>query len=54
MYRHRSNGDLKGDGLIVFGRDAAEAYQAKHGEDGLVESVCAQVRFIFHVVQLFS
>lgn len=60
MYRHRDTGMLKGDGLIVFGRDAVEAYQQKAGDhDGsdetnnndsqnvigdLVEAVCVQVR----------
>lgn len=29
MYRHRDTGLLKGDGLIVFGRDAVEEYQHK-------------------------
>jgi len=50
MYRHRSTGELKGDGLIVFGRDAAEEYRSKNGgdEDGgsgvdLVEAVCTQM-----------
>lgn len=59
MYRHRDSGMLKGDGLIVFGRDAVEEYHQQAGkdmEDGnnnssndhvvadLVETVCAQVR----------
>jgi len=54
MYRHRSNGELKGDGLVVFGRDAVEEYWRKNNtnggseEDGdgdvdLVEAVCAQM-----------
>ncbi|KAL3770963.1 hypothetical protein ACHAWU_005292 [Discostella pseudostelligera] len=29
MYRHRDTGLLKGDGLIVFGRDAVEEYRQK-------------------------
>ena len=51
MYRHRDTGELKGDGLIVFGRDAVEEYWTKKNgmeeeEDGmdLVEAVCTQVR----------
>ena len=50
MYRCRSTGELKGDGLIVFGRDAVEEHRARRrADDGadLVESVCAQVRYIF-------
>jgi hypothetical protein len=43
MYRHRSTGELKGDGLIVFGRDALDAYN-KTGDNGdLVDAVCLQV-----------
>ena len=47
MYRHRSTGELKGDGLIVFGRDAVEEHQMKGGNDDedLVEAVCTQVSF---------
>ena len=47
MYRHRSTGELKGDGLIVFGRDAVEEHQMEGGNDGvdLVEAVCTQVSF---------
>lgn len=46
MYRNRTNGELKGDGLIVFGRDAAEEYRVKNNDNSidLVESVCTQVR----------
>ena len=57
MYRCRSTGELKGDGLVVFGRDAvAEGHDdrraggrriADGGDDGgsdLVGVVCAQVR----------
>ena len=48
MYRHRSTGDLKGDGLIVFGRDALEAYD-KTGADGdLIDNVCMQVSKPMH------
>ena len=53
MYRHRISGELKGDGIIVYGRDAAEEYQAKMKDSNascesntidLVETVCSQVR----------
>lgn len=58
MYRHRSTGELKGDGLVVFGRDAAAEYQSRNNvndENGaeaadLVEDVCTQVRIV--VLQL--
>lgn len=54
MYRNRSTGELKGDGLIVFGRDAVagggnesnDAQQVtteNNGGDGLVEAVCMQM-----------
>jgi len=51
MYRNRSNGELKGDGLIVFGRDAAEEYRVKNNDNSidLVESVCTQVRMFFYL-----
>ena len=59
MYRSRSTGELKGDGLVVFGRDAVEGHRARRRtetDDGadLVDEVCAQVRgerlfrFIWH------
>mmetsp|Transcript_4420 Transcript_4420/g.9558 ORF Transcript_4420/g.9558 Transcript_4420/m.9558 type:complete len:452 (+) Transcript_4420:85-1440(+) len=47
MYRHRSTGYLKGDGLVTFGRDAAEEHRTRNGGEGgvdLVDAVCAQVR----------
>jgi hypothetical protein len=47
MYRHRSTGEYKGDGLIVFGRDAVEEFGWRSAESSgvdLVESVCSQVR----------
>jgi hypothetical protein len=57
MYRCRSTGELKGDGLVVFGRDAVAGghdrraggrwSRADGGDDGgvdLVGAVCAQVR----------
>jgi hypothetical protein len=47
MYRHRSTGEYKGDGLIVFGRDAVEEFGRRSAESSgvdLVESVCSQVR----------
>ena len=49
MYRNRTNGELKGDGLIVFGRDAAEEYRVKNNDNSidLVESVCTQVRMVY-------
>lgn len=53
MYRNRTNGELKGDGLIVFGRDAAEEYRVKNNDNGgvdLVESVCTQVRKVFYFI----
>eukprot|EP00804_Cyclotella_cryptica_P022564 CCRYP_009458-RB/>CCRYP_009458-RB protein AED:0.00 eAED:0.00 QI:131/1/1/1/1/1/2/366/587 len=43
MYRNRNTGDLKGDGLIVFGREAVEEYQQKGGDGDLVEAVCLQM-----------
>jgi hypothetical protein len=43
MYRHRNTGELKGDGLIVFGRDALDAYTRTGGDGDLVEAVCLQV-----------
>jgi hypothetical protein len=33
MYRHRDTGMLKGDGLIVFGRDAVEEYHQKQANN---------------------
>mmetsp|Transcript_8969 Transcript_8969/g.18035 ORF Transcript_8969/g.18035 Transcript_8969/m.18035 type:complete len:159 (+) Transcript_8969:1554-2030(+) len=33
MYRHRSTGEYKGDGLIVFGRESVEEYEKKRGAD---------------------
>ena len=51
MYRNRSTGELKGDGIIVFGRDAVEKYQAmnvqEQGGADLVEAVCTQVSVSF-------
>jgi hypothetical protein len=50
MYRCRSTGELKGDGLIVFGRDAVEEHRVRRrADDGadLVGAICAQVRYIF-------
>ncbi len=60
MYRHRSNGEYKGDGLIVFGRESVEEFERtretqSNGGDGvepksrennedLVGVVCSQVR----------
>jgi len=54
MYRNRTNGELKGDGLIVFGRDAAEEYRVKNNDNSidLVESVCTQVRMVYIYVSL--
>ncbi|KAL7517038.1 hypothetical protein ACHAWX_001995 [Stephanocyclus meneghinianus] len=46
MYRHRNTGDLKGDGLIVFGKEAVEEYKRKGGDGDLIEAVCLQVRNI--------
>ena len=46
MYRHRSTGELKGDGLIVFGRDAVEANRSGRPQDegkDLVGEVCLQM-----------
>jgi hypothetical protein len=43
MYRHRNTGDLKGDGLIVFGKEAVEEYKRKGGDGDLIEAVCIQV-----------
>ena len=48
MYRDRKSGELKGDGLIVFGRDAiVAAADAQQGGDNaaadLVGSVCSQM-----------
>ena len=45
MYRHRSTGELKGDGLIVFGRDAVEAHRSGQHDKGkdLVDEVCVQM-----------
>jgi len=46
MYRCRSTGEWKGDGLIVFGRDAVGEYRRKNGDGAgadLVEAVCTQV-----------
>jgi len=46
MYRHRSTGYLKGDGLVTFGRDAAEEHRTRNGGEGgvdLVDAVCAQM-----------
>lgn len=48
MYRHRSTGDLKGDGLIVFGRDALEAYDEIGGDGDLIDNVCTQVSKRMH------
>ena len=54
MYRFRSTGELKGDGLVVFGRDAVEEHRARRrADDGadLVDEVCSQVSlFLFHIV----
>ena len=52
MYRHRDTGEFKGDGLIVFGRDAVEEYWTKKTEeDGmdLVEAVCTQVSCVNYI-----
>jgi hypothetical protein len=46
MYRQRSTGELKGDGLIVFGRDAVEAHRSGQPQDkgkDLVDEVCLQM-----------
>ena len=46
MYRDRSSGELKGDGLIVFGRDAIIAADAQNCGDNaadLVDIVCSQM-----------
>jgi len=46
MYRCRSTGEWKGDGLIVFGRDAVGEYRRKNGDGAgadLVEAVCTQM-----------
>lgn len=46
MYRHRSTGELKGDGIVVFGRDAIDAHRGTDTggtEDDLVQIVCAQM-----------
>jgi hypothetical protein len=42
MYRDRSTGELKGDGLIVFGRDAVDAFDDT-GDGDFIDSVCLQV-----------
>ena len=46
MYRHKSTGELKGDGLIVFGRDALDAYSEAGTNGDLIDVVCMQVREI--------
>ena len=54
MYRHRSTGELKGDGLIVFGQDAVYEYKTKSGnvtDADLVEAVCRQVSLHLWVSQ---
>jgi len=43
MYRDRSTGDLKGDGLIAYGRDAALEHKSKGTGADLVETVCSQL-----------
>ena len=46
MYRDRSSGELKGDGLIVFGRDAIAATAAAQNRGDaadLVDIVCSQM-----------
>lgn len=46
MYRHRLTGELKGDGLIVFGRDAVEVHRSGQPQDDgrdLVGEVCLQM-----------
>lgn len=42
MYRDRSTGELKGDGLIVFGTDALD-WHNKDGDSDLIGTVCLQV-----------
>lgn len=63
MYRHRDTGELKGDGIIVYGRDAAEEYQAKMKYSNascegstidLVETVCSQVREMMVISQHYE
>ena len=47
MYRDRSTGDLKGDGLISYGRDAALEHKSKGTGVDLVETVCSQVSLVW-------
>ena len=53
MYRNRSTGEYKGDGIVVFGRDAVEEHERKNrdaannGGGDLVDVVCSQVRVLF-------
>ena len=49
MYRDRSTGDLKGDGLITYGRDAALEHESKGSGVDLVETVCSQVSFVCNI-----
>ena len=54
MYRHRSTGERKGDGLIVFGRDALEAYSKAGGDGDLVGAVCLQVSVGINTLTIFK
>lgn len=47
MYRNRSTGELKGDGLIVFGKDALVGYNNTADGD-LIDAVCLQVSNILY------
>jgi hypothetical protein len=49
MYRHRSTGELKGDGLIVFGRDTVDAFD-NTGDGDFIDYVCLQVSIAVHAL----